>query len=108
MLDSTLKNIKEKITSLENISRNDKNELNILVDKLDQELASMSIIDQEKALKIGSVVQATADKALEGDALSFESTMDDFSTSIETLEVTHPKLTNIVNRICKMLADIGI
>ncbi|MCF6176393.1 MAG: DUF4404 family protein [Victivallaceae bacterium] len=107
-MDSTLKNIKQKIDSLESVSTNDKTELNALVENLHEELSAIASTDLDKASKVGSVVQTTADKALQGDAQTVQSTIDDFSTSIETLEVTHPKLTDIVNRICMMLADIGI
>jgi Domain of unknown function (DUF4404) len=107
-MDSTLKNIKHKIASLESVSSKDKAELDALVENLHEELSSIASTDHNKASKIGDVVQTTADKALEGDALTVQSTIDDFSTSIEKLEVTHPKLTDIVNRICMMLADIGI
>lgn len=107
-MNSTLINIKEKISSLESVSGNDKAELNGLVDSLHKELASIAETDNDKASQVGTVVQTTAEKALQGDAQEVQSTINDFSTAIETLEVTHPKITDIVNRICKMLADIGI
>ncbi len=107
-MDSTLKTIEEKISSLESVSSSDKAELNSLVASLQSELSSMASTDIDKATKVGTAVQTTADKALQGNAQTVQSTIDDFSTAIETLEVSHPKITDIVNRICKMLADIGI
>ena len=107
-MDSTLKNIKQKIASLESVSTGDKTELNALVENLQQELSTLASNDSAKAAKVGDMVQTTADKALQGDAQTVQTTIDDFSNSIEKLEVTHPKLTDIVNRICMMLADIGI
>ena len=107
-MDSTLKNIKQKIASLDSVSIDDRAELNVLVENLHQELSTMAVDDSVKAAKVGDVVQSTADRALQGDVETVQTTIDDFSSSIGKLEVTHPKLTDIVNRICMMLADIGI
>ena len=108
-MDSTLNNLKEKIASLGGtVSEQDKIELNKLVQNLQEELVELAETDNDKARRLSSVVDNTADQALQGDADNVQTTIDDFATAIEKLEVTHPKLTDIVNRLCKMLADIGI
>ena len=107
-MDTVLRKLQNKLENLDNVSDQDRQELGNIVDHLQQELNELAVDDRDKAVEVGSAVHETATQALQGGSAEAESAIDDFASVIEKLEINHPKLTDMVNRLCKMLADIGI
>lgn len=109
-MKSTLQEIKEKITHAQGMSKANKNELLGMVDKLYDELDTLATTDQEKADSVSKFAEVSTHEAArsEGGEKTLDYALKGFSSSVDELEVTHPKLVDIVNRICKMLSDIGI
>ena len=107
-MDSALRKLQEKLSNLDKVSERERQELGNLVEQLQQELNELAVNDHDKAVEIGSAVQDTASQALHGGTAEAQLAADDFTSIIEKLEISHPRLTDVVNRMCKVLADIGI
>lgn len=99
-MNSSLQQLREKINAASSLTPAHKQELLGLVDNLRQELESLAHTDHARAQNVSSLAKEAA--------AGQQESLENFSGSVEELEITHPKLVNIVNRICKMLSDIGI
>lgn len=99
-MNSSLQQIREKISTAPGLSSEHKQELLGLVGNLYQELDALARTDSERARSVSSLAQEATSGQQEN--------LSDLSSSVDELEVSHPRLVEVVNRICKMLSDIGI
>lgn len=109
-MKSSLEEIKTKIAGASGMHEAEKSELMVLVDKLYDELDGLAQTDRGRADSVDGLAKATAEKIgkPESNPDEINSAVKGLSDSVEELEVTHPKLVGIVNRICMMFSDIGI
>lgn len=95
----TIKEIKQTISSLDQVSETRKIELNNMLDELDKELIN---VEPAQAKDIANSACDAINSDKESDML------DKFGKSVSEFETEHPKLVDTVNRLCIMLSDIGI
>ncbi len=109
-MKSSLEEIKTKIAGVAGMQEAEKVELMGLVDKLYDELDGLAQTDRERADSVDGLAHATADEFVkpESNPEELNNAVKGLSESVDELEVSHPKLVGIVNRICMMFSDIGI
>ena len=110
MIERTISEIEAKIGGAESVSPERRRELIQLLATLKTEVASLSKTNEEQADSIAGFTQLSAHEALrtEQNAQLREISLQGLRSSVEDLEQSHPRLTQIVNRISKMLSDWGI
>lgn len=108
MIDKTISDIEAKIAAAESVSPERRKELLDLLATLKAEVAALP--DREQADSIAGFARLSAHETLreaQNPQLK-EISLRGLQSSVESLEKTHPKLTQAVNRISKMLSDWGI
>jgi chromosome segregation ATPase len=110
MITKTISEIEAKISGAESVRPEQRRELLELLATLKTEIASLSKTDEEKADSIAGFTQVSAHEAVrtKGDPQLRELSLQGLRSSVEDLEQSHPRLTQIVNRISKTLSDLGI
>jgi phage I-like protein len=110
MIDNTISEIEAKISGAETVSPERKQELLKLLGTLKSEVAELSKTNVEQADSIAGFAQLSAHEATraEQNPQLRELSLQGLRSSVEDLEQSHPRLTQIVNRISKMLSDWGI
>jgi Domain of unknown function (DUF4404) len=110
MIEQTISEIEAKISGAESVSPERKRELLNLLATLKTEVADLSKTRGEQADSIAGFAQLSAHEALraEPNPQLRELSLQGLRSSVEDLEQSHPHLTQIVNRISKMLSDWGI
>ncbi|MBN1587647.1 MAG: DUF4404 family protein [Candidatus Omnitrophica bacterium] len=83
--------------------------LNKLLAELKSQIASLEGVDNQKRARLDGLVEAL-EKSARNPADSEESgkLRDSLNESIVVLEGTHPRLTQVLNRIVELLLDIGL
>jgi Mg2+ and Co2+ transporter CorA len=110
MIDKTISEIEAKIGGAESANPERRRELLELLGTLRTEVAALSRTNSEQADSIAGFAQLSAHEAMRSKqnpelrAISLQG----LRSSVEDLEQSHPRLTNIVNRISKMFSDWGI
>ena len=108
-MQKTLQDIKKKIASAQGMDATVRQELTALVDKLYTELETLAKTDRDRAENVSGLTRTTVAEVTDGNrGPDFDHASNGLSDAVEQLEVTHPRLADAINRICKMLADIGI
>lgn len=110
MIEQTISEIEAKISGAETVSSERRQELLKLLDTLKTEVAELSKTNVEQADSIAGFAQLSAHEATraEQNPQLREISLLGLRSSVEDLEQSHPHLTQIVNRISKMLSDWGI
>jgi len=110
MIDKTIKEIEAKISGAETVSPERRQELLKLLATLKTEVSKLSQTNSEQADSITGFTQLSTHEAMraEQNPQLREISLQGLRSSVEDLEQTHPKLTQIVNRISKTLSDLGI
>jgi Mg2+ and Co2+ transporter CorA len=110
MINKTITEIESKISSAESITPERRKELLELLGTLKTEIVKLSKADEEKADSIAGFAQVSTHEAIraEQNPQLRELSLQGLRSSVEDLEQSHPRLTQIVDRISKMLSDLGI
>ena len=110
MIENTISEIEAKIQSADSVSPERRQELLQLLGTLKTEVASLSKTNREQADSIAGFAQISTHEAMraEQNPQLRELSVQGLRSSVEDLEQSHPRLTEIVNRISKMLSDWGI
>ena len=110
MLKDTLLKLEAAITRAQAMKGGDKAELVDLLKKLKEEVAALDPAHAEKAGSLANFAQAaTHETAREtGDQRLQTISIEGLSQSVRSFEASHPVLTDTVDRICRMLAQMGI
>ena len=110
MIENTISEIEAKISGAESVSPERKRELLKLLGTLKSEVAELSKTNVEQADSIAGFAQLSTHEAMraEQNPQLRELSLQGLRSSVEDLEQSHPHLTQIVNRISKMLSDLGI
>ncbi len=110
MIQDRLNKIEEKLRQSNTIKENDKMELLDLIVKLKDEMAELSKTHSEHAESIVGFAELSAHEATRSDKNPdlFNLSLKGLTSSVQSFEVSHPRLVVIINRICKMISDLGI
>jgi len=102
--------LEKKIESTSQIDVKIKEDLLDLMRSLKTELVDLKEKHPDTAHNIADKTQVSAEKVLDSDTKQNElqENIDGLQETVGEFEVSHPKLVQIVNRICMMLSDIGI
>jgi hypothetical protein len=110
MIPQIFAEIEEKIRSAESLNPERKRQLLQLLATLKTEILHLSRSDHDQAQSIAgfahtSTHEATREK--QNPAL-LQHSLDGLRASVAGFEQSHPRLFQIVNRLCNMLSDLGI
>jgi len=110
MIEKTIGKIAKKISGADAIGDEKKSELLGLLDTLQTEVEDLEQTQTEHAESIRRFTEVSAHEAMrsEKNQRSLELALDGLASSVEGFEASHPKLVEIVNAMCHMLANIGI
>ena len=110
MLKETLLKIESAIARIETLENKDKAELIALLKKLKGEITALPESRMDEARSIAHFAEAAvhevsrANKSVQLKNLSIAG----ISYAVKGFEASHPKLVDIANEICVMLARVGI
>jgi queuine/archaeosine tRNA-ribosyltransferase len=107
MIHDTLSKIEAKLENTGSLNEQTRSELKALLAVLKTE---MTKIDADHAQSIAGFAQASTHEAIrdEKNPELLKLSLEGLSTSVDGFEKSHPKLVEIVNRICTALSNIGI
>jgi len=110
MIEKTINEIEAKISGAESVNPDRQRELLQLLATLKTEVAKLSQTNSEQADSIAGFTQLSTHEAMrsEQNPQLRELSLRGLRSSVENLEQTHPRLTQIVNRISQSLSDWGI
>lgn len=102
--------IEKKIQATSQIDAKIKEDLLDLMRSLKTELNSLKTIHPETAHSIADQTGLSAGKVLDpsGKQGEVQESIDSLQGTVGEFEASHPKLVQVVNRLCMMLSDIGI
>lgn len=102
--------LEKKIEATSQIDTKIKEDLLDLMRSLKNELTDLKNDHPETAHDIANKAQISAEKVLTSNSKKDElqENIEGLQGTVEEFEVSHPKLVEIVNRLCMMLSDLGI
>jgi len=110
MIEKTIQEIETRVQSAEAIKEERRNELLQLLATLKAEVATLSKTHSEQAESIAGFTGVSAHEATRTqqnpDLLKLS--LQGLSSSVEGIEVSHPRLVQIVNAISNTLSNLGI
>jgi hypothetical protein len=110
MIQSTLNKIEERLKKVESVTDENRSELLNLVSELKVEIADLAKTHTEHAESITGFAAVSTREATrqEKNPELLKLSIDGLAASVEGFETSHPTLVGVVNRICAMLANLGI
>ncbi len=110
MIDETISKIEARLRDAGSLSEESKRELAGLLATLKTEVNTLSKTHAEQAQSIAGFAQASAHEAIreEKHPQLLELSLEGLAASVDGFEHSHPKLVQIVSRICTTLSNIGI
>ncbi|MBI4659137.1 MAG: DUF4404 family protein [Verrucomicrobia bacterium] len=110
MIRNTIGEIEARLRQTDSIKEANKAELLGLLSTLKSEIEELSKTHGEQAQSIAGFTNVSAHEATreEKDPRLVKLALDGLSASVAEFENSHPKLVEIVNRICLTLSNIGI
>jgi hypothetical protein len=110
MIQDRLDKIEEKLKQSSAVKENDKAELLNLLKTLRTEIASLSQTHHEQAESVVRFAELSTHEATRNEKSSdlINLSIEGLTSSVQGFEVSHPKLVEIINTFCTMLAKLGI
>ena len=110
MIDDTIAKIEARIRKANSVPEENKAELLNLFSTLKSEVAQLARTDEEQAQSITGFTEVSTHEATreEKNPELLKHSLDGLSSSVAGFEESHPKLVQIVNRICTTLSNLGI
>ncbi|MBI2926005.1 MAG: DUF4404 family protein [Verrucomicrobia bacterium] len=110
MIEETLGKIEDRLQQTEAIKDEQKAELLRLVSTLRNEVSQLSHTHGEQAQSITGFAAVSTHEATreEKDPKLVELSLAGLKSSVEGFEKSHPKLVQLVDRICTTLANLGV
>lgn len=110
MLRDTLSQLEDRIEKSGSIQSENKTELLKLLDTLKSEVAELSATHQEEARSIAGFMEISTHEATRANKNPelLKLSIEGLSSSVDEFEKSHPKLVQVVNRICTSLSNLGI
>ena len=109
MIHDTISKIENRLAQSA-VKDESKAELAELLGTLKAEVAELSKTNTEAAQSIAGFTQVSAHEAtrVEPNPALLEHSLGGLSASVEGFEKSHPRLVDIVNRLCTTLSNLGI
>lgn len=110
MIEETVGKIEEKIRQAGSIPEQNKAELLELFTTLKSEIGQLSETHGEEARSITGFTEVSAHEATrqELNPELLKLSLDGLRASVDGFEKSHPRLVEIVNRICLTLSNLGV
>jgi hypothetical protein len=110
MLEETIARIEVRLKSSDSLSEENRSELLALLAQLRNELEVLSRTDPDHARSVAAFAELTAHEATreKKKPSMFHLSAAGLTSSVQDLELSHPKLTALVNSICQLLSNTGI
>lgn len=110
MLQDTISKLEERIQNSPAIKSENRTELLQLLGTLRSEIGELSKTHQEQAESIAGFTEVSTREATrqEPNPELLDISVKGLSSSVGEFEGTHPQLVALVNRICTILANMGI
>lgn len=110
MLEDSLKKIEEAISKVGALDSDKKGELIRLLNDLKSEIKTLAKTNAEHARSIAGLTEQAAHEATrqERSETLAEHSIEGLALSAKGFEASHPRLVEVLNAICSMLAKIGI
>jgi transposase len=108
MIEDTLHKIETRLQKAPNLSEDNREALQRLLNELRAEIACLD--DADRAESIAGFAESSTREALrneqDGDLLDLS--LQGLEQSTRSFEASHPRLTAVVNNICQQLSNLGI
>jgi hypothetical protein len=110
MIRETIDKLEAEITASEPIEVDRRRELLELLSSLREEINNLADADDEQARSIAAFAGASTHEATRKvkNPELLDLSLKGLSGSVDALETSHPKLTQLVSRICSLLSNLGI
>jgi len=110
MIQDDLDKIEKMLMQSAAVKESGKAELLDLLTTLRKEIDDLSQIHYEHAESIVGFARLSAHEAVrrEKNTALLSLSIEGFTSSVEGFEISHPKLTEIVNKLCTMISNLGI
>ena len=110
MISETISKIEARLQNAGVLPDEQRRELLGLLATLKGEVAELSRIDADQAQSIAGFAEASAHEAIrpEKKPALLHHSLEGLAASVEGFEESHPRLVQIVDRICTTLSNIGI
>jgi hypothetical protein len=110
MIQDRLDRIEERLKRSETVREADKAELLDLLTTLREEITELSRTHHEQAESITGFAGLSAREAMRSEKSPplLNLSIRGLASSVQGFETTHPRLVEIVNRLCTTLSNLGI
>ena len=110
MIDETFKKIERRVTDADGLDTDKKAELKGLIETLRTEVTELAKIDPEQSRSIAGFAEVSTHEATreEKQPRLLQHSVGGLGASVIGFEKDHPQLTEIVNRVCMFLSNMGI
>jgi hypothetical protein len=110
MIQNTIAAIEARIKQSESVPGENRSEVLNLLSTLKSEIAELSQTHGDQAQSIAGFANVSAHEATryEKNPELLKLSLDGLASSVAGFEKSHPKLVEIVNRICVTLSNLGI
>ena len=110
MIEETISKIEAKLKDAGSLNEQAKQELAGLLGTLKNEITELSKTHAEQAQSIAGFAQTSTHEAIreEKNPQLLQLSLDGLAASVEGIEESHPRLVQLVNRICTTLSNLGI
>jgi hypothetical protein len=110
MIPDTISKIEDRIRNSPALQESNRAELLNLLGELKSQVGNLSQTNEEQAQSIAGFTDLSAHEATrdEKNPKLLQHSLGGLQSSVDNLEVSHPKLVAVVNRIADMLANMGI
>lgn len=110
MIHDTLHKIEARLAEAETLTPETRAALETLLAELKTEIAAVDQNLSEAAESIAGFTESSTREALrrQQDPDLLDASLDGLRRSVREFELSHPKLTEVVNGICQQLSNIGI
>ena len=110
MIQDTIAKIEERIRTADSVEDGHRAELLHLLGTLKSEVGELSQTHVDQAQSIAGFTAVSAHEATreQKNPQLMRLSLDGLSSSVAEFEASHPKLVEVVNRICLTLSNLGI
>jgi Domain of unknown function (DUF4404) len=110
MIPDTISIIEERVRNTSALPEKNRDELLDLLGQLKSQVNSLSQTNHEQAQSIAGFTDLSAHEATRAtkNPKLLQHSVDGLQSSVDDLEVSHPKLVAVVNRLADMLSNMGI
>jgi len=110
MIQDTIQKIEARLQSAESLAPGTREELTKLLAELKDEVSGISDTHADQVQSIAGFADLSTHEAVreETNEKALNHSIGGLQSSVEELEQSHPKLVDVVNRICTALSNLGI